>query len=462
MVRRRRRIVDQEKKEVDLGLGQLLSGQSEDSMSASNSEPILSEDSVKDAATSQYGSVSKFSQLAEQEKWQELCALTEVEMESATPGSVSLLEARLWWIKSQRALSGIPIGILLAPLLAVIRAILDLKAVQARHAKDIGLIDLALDLNQALSKLLADKGDLEAVETLRHLAVELSKDDRYSLQQGQEEGGQNTSADFVIKSDSKESFDKPHYVQVDSARSNEARTSSSLKSFLLIVLFALMLSAGVGLVIYHAGYIFVAGDGSGIVAKEPSAISWQHQGSLNAPVLERKPALEQPAEDVEPDVTEPELSSELEDVQVVAPRLPVSQNGDEPEKVLVNEGDAEAADGGLPEKEDVTEDVQSDNRQELITSADAAEQAGPETTERREESPDVSDEIPSGPERHYRIIAKTLVRSQPTFRALPIDTLYNGDRVIVVGRRGVWLKLRSVKGKSGYIVIDDAAPLATQ
>lgn len=459
MVRRRRRNSAHDKEGVDLGLEKLLNGKSDSeeesfnsqTAGATSSEPVGAENDVANEGLM----VSKFAQLAQDGRWQELCSYSEAEMESAIPGSLVLLESRLWWIKSQLALSGIPIGILLAPLLAVVRGVVDLKADDAVKAKERGLVVLAEELSQSLSRLFSNKGDIEAVEALQQLTAELKRwKEQDSLEQGCLGSGE-LGGGASVKRTEEESFEEPYYIR---NRSRRAGRATSLRSLFLILIFALVLSVGIGLILYHFDYISVAENELGIIAEESSTVSWRQHATLNAPELERKPVVEEGVgiSEAESERSEASQSDIKEETQVVIPRLPDAQPQNS--EVATFEGGTQ----GSGQNADVL--AGDKNEDEPVTDQHPVSVDSNSSVEVKEDKESggaavVSEAIPSGPERHYRIVARTFVRAEPTFRAAPIDTLFNGDRVIVVGRRGDWLKLRSAKGKEGYIIIDDAVPL---
>lgn len=59
----------------------------------------------------------------------------------------------------------------------------------------------------------------------------------------------------------------------------------------------------------------------------------------------------------------------------------------------------------------------------------------------------------------YEVLINTSVMDRPSFHAGEVAELYAGDRVLVEARIGRWLRLRSVKGKPGYILAQDAEKL---
>jgi hypothetical protein len=68
--------------------------------------------------------------------------------------------------------------------------------------------------------------------------------------------------------------------------------------------------------------------------------------------------------------------------------------------------------------------------------------------------------LPQGdgsPDSHsmYRVLARTSVVSAPSFGGRVIGVLEAGDRALVEGRVGRWLKIRSKKGRGGYVPAED-------
>jgi hypothetical protein len=64
---------------------------------------------------------------------------------------------------------------------------------------------------------------------------------------------------------------------------------------------------------------------------------------------------------------------------------------------------------------------------------------------------------PEGFEAHktYRVLTPTSVLSAPSHGGRVIGQLERGDRVLVEGKLGRWLRLRSKKGRGGYVLVTD-------
>ena len=61
--------------------------------------------------------------------------------------------------------------------------------------------------------------------------------------------------------------------------------------------------------------------------------------------------------------------------------------------------------------------------------------------------------------RRYEIIASTKVLSEPSLRGEEIGQIGEGEKVLVEGKEGYWLRVRSNKnGRKGYILAQDATP----
>lgn len=65
--------------------------------------------------------------------------------------------------------------------------------------------------------------------------------------------------------------------------------------------------------------------------------------------------------------------------------------------------------------------------------------------------PDVNDGI------RYQVMTRTTVLSEPHYSATTVGRLLPGDIIIVERRIGEWLKLRSIKGRPGYVLAQDVA-----
>lgn len=59
----------------------------------------------------------------------------------------------------------------------------------------------------------------------------------------------------------------------------------------------------------------------------------------------------------------------------------------------------------------------------------------------------------------YRVLVRANVVGSPSYRAAVIGRLQPGDEVLVDGRVGAWLRLRSRRGNEGFILAQDAEPV---
>ena len=55
----------------------------------------------------------------------------------------------------------------------------------------------------------------------------------------------------------------------------------------------------------------------------------------------------------------------------------------------------------------------------------------------------------------YRVLTRTSVLSAPSYGGRAVGQLERGDRVLVEGKLGRWLRLRSKKGRGGYVLATD-------
>jgi len=60
--------------------------------------------------------------------------------------------------------------------------------------------------------------------------------------------------------------------------------------------------------------------------------------------------------------------------------------------------------------------------------------------------------------RLYRVIAPAKVVSAPSYTAQVLGRLEPGDKVMVDGRIGTWMRLRSRRGRDGYVLAQDVVP----
>jgi hypothetical protein len=55
----------------------------------------------------------------------------------------------------------------------------------------------------------------------------------------------------------------------------------------------------------------------------------------------------------------------------------------------------------------------------------------------------------------FRVLAKTSVLSAPSYGGRIVGQIERGDRVLVEGKLGRWLRLRSKKGRGRYVIAVD-------
>jgi uncharacterized protein YgiM (DUF1202 family) len=58
-------------------------------------------------------------------------------------------------------------------------------------------------------------------------------------------------------------------------------------------------------------------------------------------------------------------------------------------------------------------------------------------------------------QRTYKVLTRTSVLSAPSYGGRVVGQLDRGDRVLVEGKLGRWLRLRSKKGRGGYVLAAD-------
>jgi hypothetical protein len=69
-------------------------------------------------------------------------------------------------------------------------------------------------------------------------------------------------------------------------------------------------------------------------------------------------------------------------------------------------------------------------------------------------NPDVFD--PGGV---YRVLVNTSVLANPSYSAEVVGRLEPGDRVFVEGKLGRWVRLRSKRGRGGFVLAEDVAEI---
>jgi uncharacterized protein YgiM (DUF1202 family) len=57
----------------------------------------------------------------------------------------------------------------------------------------------------------------------------------------------------------------------------------------------------------------------------------------------------------------------------------------------------------------------------------------------------------------YRVLVRTSVLEHPSYSADVVGTLEPGDRVFVESKMGRWVRLRSKRGRGGFVLAEDVA-----
>lgn len=445
---------------VDLGLSALLSGDSASTHAAlpsSESAPSSTNESSEAAVEAPLErTLSEFEELSQNRDWGALVKLSENKLALADEP-----EFRLWWVRGHLGAFSMPVSFLAAPLEAV-----------CRRARDHQLSD---DLRPVLKETgalalarLKEVGARDQIESLRDSLfdaglLEVEKDERPARAkvESSPKGSPTAAAVGVI----------PAEGVARASREKLARSAFRVSWMGLVAGLALLISVGIAGWYWFRNFLSVPA-----VIAEEDFISEPLSVDQLIPPLERRgavgslSALFYSIEHAESPVATPEQSAPTKPAEAAA------STGDPGAASLGASGGTSPS--PVPEKPKPS--TRDRNRKERINTRSPVE--GPELKERlrrRETRPqrDSSREpVLRGPEPRmsppvmenrnsdlfdpggvYRVLVRTSVLATPSYSAEVVGRLEPGDRVFVEARMGRWMRLRSKRGRGGFVLAEDVA-----
>lgn len=435
---------DKAKERIDLGLGAILAGIGEErevevSIDLTTSRAESSAWILGDAAAAPR---SEFDLLADERKWGEIVRRTEQRLSNHSD-----VEARLWWIRGHLGAFSMPVSFLAAPLESLCRDIQGqvLEAALSSLLRETGLL--------ALSRL-EDVGDKSVADGLRRMLESVGI--HQPRGQGRRQRVGTSSFRSLNLENDKQVVDVPARTTVDpvpsSRRSPRQRLVWTVTCLIVVV----------ALLCLDQLFPQVRSPTRGVASE--SFIQEPHGIELSRPIPERR----------EPGGRLGALFYSL-DGQNVDP----SGRAEQPARSVSGASNAAQQAPPLPgavasvDDKGVTSSNEQPKTRESLNMEGPLE--GPEFRDRTErERPRASqprrEELRGGPpqavlpgaspqgfenQKTYRVIARTSVLSAPSYGGRVIGQLDSGDRVLVEGKLGRWLRLRSKKGRGGYVLAAD-------
>jgi hypothetical protein len=414
---------------IDLGLEALLSdSQNKEELNGGKNNP---EDSHRHESwtlgRAEAVDPGEYNALADGGQWVEI-----VKRAEATLAKGDDLSAKVWWVRGHLGAFSMPVAFLSAPLLSVVNS-LDNRTIEPSIesiVKETGLL--------ALSRLreVNDRGQYDALKAaLERIGIHESKNPRERKRTGT---SSFRAADFVNSAGG----------GAGNQTKEPVRSGSSPRVFLIsgVLLVGVLFLGGVG---YFYPNLFTSPLSTAREAFVPEPLLLEQVVSPPAPKdpggrlgalfysIDNQKEKTDSAEVVQPEAT-PEAVPQP--TPVVKESRGVENTAQPKVKERVNtSGPREGA-----EFRERVERRRGEERGDSRMSREAPRAALP---------PDRGRVFSN--ERTYSVVEGTAVLSAPSFGGEEIGHLERGDRVLVEGKLGRWLRLRSRRGKGGYVLAED-------
>ncbi len=452
---------------LDLGLSALLSGDSPGDSPSVHADPRSSETTTPlgraagelpvDPPVTR--TLSEFEELFERKDWGALVKLAEAKLVLTDDP-----EFRLWWVRGHLGAFSMPVSFLAAPLEAVCRRARDHQlneelrpvleetgALALARLKEVG----ARDQVESLQDSLLDAGILDVGRRERPIPAKV---------QSPPQAFSGTNADSSTQ----------HEATPRTPREKLARSSIKVSWVGLVAGLTVLLSVGIG-----GWYWFHTVLSVPVVIAEEDFISEPLTVDQLIPPLERRGAVgslsalfysiehpEQPtaapqqsgpntvANDTAPkgDQGSPNQGASSATATSTVPRKPdpLPTAGRRKERI-----DTRAPVEGPDLKERLrnreTRSPRDSSREPALRGPEA--RMSPPVMENR--NPDLFD--PGGV---YRVLVRTSVLANPSYAAEVVGRLEPGDRVFVEAKLGRWVRLRSKRGRGGFVLAEDVAEVS--
>jgi hypothetical protein len=484
---------------LDLGLSALLDSSAKAPPAAL--APRASEEPPTPEVHSTPEPLSEFEELVEGGQWKALSQRCDklLPPQVSADERLELLETRFWWARSQQQLEAVPLSILAAPLEDIARKLH--SALELLHPLAPGqrLFRLKAEVASTLAEVaavLTKQGEREIGERLAQLGssfrgVRLKEPEGHRPMPQAETPQAPATVRHEIPDrrpprglDSRERLRSgfqpaPELAQSQSGGFSPTNSRPSSRRFVLLALLGVAVASVLvfktpneDAILPSLGKTFLGGEEEQVLTKKPL------RDGITAPELRvSEPKLvtgvnqlDSILEDIKND------RSQLADLKQRPPAGLESSNSRPPSTVSSTEPTSET---GLGAATGSPSGVQGRGQKERIDMTGPREPANFPGAGRQGSGvsgPDLRrpDDVRRGPSsrpsgsaerpgfedfkrpRTYRTLIETDVMSHPTIRGRVLDTLPGNVEVLVEGREGYWLRVRSQKGNVGYILAQDA------
>ena len=418
--------------QLDLGLSVLLTDHGRE---PSVTTSPISQDVKEQVLTA--GPNSPYKELADQRKWGELVASLEPALSNAaTP------EAQLWWVRAHLGALSMPASLLIAPFEALLR---DLKGNKLSSELGSILKETGLLMLQRIQQV----GDSAQIAALRRALIEnglleaTSKHNRRSSWQVlPEQNGDRAAVSDLSNQVASQVSSLSSPLAIKRAPRINKRTAISVGVVALLLLLLLLLAP-------HFLYLTASTEAAyesfvhepGIAEQViPAPEGQNHLGSLSALYYSIKEQEEQ-AEKISASLVAAEPTS--------SPIQPPTTSRSDP---YVQEGAQSIQVAKRKEQINTRGPIEG----EQYRSARSVERERPQNIgEPPLRDSDSSRRTPFERDSNgklYRATARVNVLSAPSYRGRVLGRLEPGDRLLVEGRLGSWIRLRSRQGREGYVL----------
>ncbi len=422
---------------LDLGLSEILA---RTESRCGDAGPTRSETAVFALNDGDVAFEREFVSLAEAKKWGVLVSKAE-----QTIASEDDVEARLWWIRGHLGALSLPVSLLAAPFEATCR--------QLKPEDAVGVYrNLIEEISQIMLTRLNDVGDVRQARRVSDtlLAIGLDSSQIPSVRGEARRMRVPPLAPVFHAPSNSEQPERPEPAQVVQPRSRAGWLwiGSACAGVAVMLL--------LGLSMWNSGHVSIVSDSllsqsSGVAQEWPLVRAREVSGSLGA--LYYSLAGEKKAEGVSNNVNRQELQDTA--TSVGSPPTP-PRSGDRRDKSASKQKEVVRTDGPLEPKEQL-------QPRELVPSPVEPQLPAPELAMRGdgtgvkegEERPSFPDGVAASGSGVRVVLVRTHVLINGSHHAKVLSILEPGDRVQVEGVFGRWLRIRSRKGKVGYVFASD-------
>lgn len=420
-------------KKLDLGISQILERESAPESPTDTSARPDHTTSIVTLEDSAGGLENEFLQLAQAKNWGVLASKAEASIAAGDD-----IEARLWWVRAHLGAFSLPVSLLAAPFETVCR---QLESAEAKEKHK----PLIREIGAIILERLKDVGDRRQEYSV-HLAL-----NRLGVVEAERDALGSWGKIPLSPSASAEASAAPA-ATTPSREGGERRVSGI---------------GGLGIII---ALLSISGAGGGV--------AWYLMSHEPQTTLSSDPFV---THEVAPQVLTPEVAPK--DLSSGLNALMYSMTSEPKAADAPRAPESAASVSSVPTTPPVVMGSVSGLDRETKPSSAKIDTSGPvegpefqRGVERNRPSPPklpslgndappsrASDPRPEQPPRMdgdvKSVIARTDVYASPSYYARPIGRLERGDRVSVEGRVGQWLRIRSRRGKPGFVLAQDVGDI---